>query len=168
MWAKTNGLVGEQIALGGARVPGFSLSGPNDDVWTTLSAAQQSWVSEALNKLNDTIMQKTGSRCATWGPSITAAGGCFKQWFNANYGGKMTGADGKPMYLTPTTVFDQGTLDALITVVGIHQLMPAYPGSATPAEEKKGLSKGAMIAAGVVGAVALGGLAYAATRRGRR
>lgn len=164
--------IGEALSLGGRPVRGFGIAGAGDpDVWTGLSAAQQKWVTDTLVKLNDIIVQTTGTTCPTWGPSITAAGGCFQQWFNKNLGGKLTSAAGKPVMLRTDGVFDQETLDALITTAGIHgqQFPTPYPsGAVTTTEEKKGLSKGAMIAGGAAALALVGGGIYAVTSGKKR
>lgn len=162
------------ISRGGIGVQGF-LHGPYDDVWTTLGPAQQAWIADTMRKLNDKIIAAGSPPCPQWNPSnITSVTSCFKQWFNANYSGKLTDASGKPISLSPTTIFDQQTLDALRTIVAMDpQGFPTpFPGTSLPGpahDEKKylGLSKGQAIGAGA-GVLALGGLLFAATRGKKR
>lgn len=177
MWAQSKGLLsGQQISFGRAGVvAGFALRAAGDpDVWTKLSADQQKWIQDTLTKLNNIIYQKTGTTCASWGPSITAAGGCFQMWFNANMKG-LTKADGSPLVLRTDRVFDQDTLDALRTVAALNppDFPTPFPGTSLPgttpqAEEKKGLSTGAMAGIAVAGAATIGGVAYLATRKKSR
>lgn len=181
MWAHTSlshtrlngtgiGFVGERLSYGGRGALGFALAAAGDpEVWTKLSAEQQAWVADTLRKLNDKIVATTGSTCPTWNAAvITATAGCFQGWFNLNYGGKLTGADGKPVTLRTDGVFDQQTLDALRTVVATFpdDFKTPFPGTAMPGltgEGKKGLSTGAMVGIGAAGVAGLG-LIYAATR----
>lgn len=168
--------IGERISFGGRGVLGFSLAAAGDpDVWTKLTTEQQTWIVQTLSKFNDLIVKSTGTTCPTWGPSITAAGGCFQHWFNAAKMG-MTKPDGSPIVLRTDGVFDQDTLDVLRTAVGLHpkDFPTPFPGTTLPGEtgtgEKK-LSTGAMVGIGVAGATVLGGIVYAATRKrggGRR
>jgi hypothetical protein len=157
-----------QISFGGRQIgTGFALSG--DSVWESLSRSQQTWVMDTLVKLDSKIRSSTGTTCPTFGPSVTAAGGCFQAWFNSNYKGltALTDSNGTPIVLRTDGVFDQATLDALRTVVGMDPAsFPApYPGLAT---EKKKLSTGAMVGIAAGGAVVLGGVVYLATRKPRR
>lgn len=170
MWAQGN--LGEQITFGGRGARGFALAAAGDpDVWATLGPNQQAWVTDALVKLNDLIVRTTKTTCPTWAPSITAAGKCFQFWFNGAKVG-LTKPNGSPLVLRTDGVFDQDTFDALRTVVGMNpkDFPTPFPGTALlgVTEEKKGLSTGAMVGIGVVGATVIGGIAYAATRKPRR
>jgi hypothetical protein len=178
MWTKQNfvspqhypGLSGERLLGGGL---GFALEAAGDpEVWTSLSAEQQKWIVDSLTMLNNLIYQSTGTMCPTWGPSITAAGGCFQGWFNANMAG-MTKPDGSPLVLRTDGVFDQDTLDALRTVAALdpgHFTTP-FPGTKLPGLEKqedKKLSTGALIGIAAGGALVVGGAAWALTRKKKR
>lgn len=163
------GMVGERISYRGAGALGFALGGA--DVWTSLNADQQKWIVETLSMLNNLIYQSTDTSCPTWGPSITAAGGCFQSWFNNNMTG-MTKADGSPLVLRTDGVFDQDTLDALRTVAALdpgHYPTP-FPGTRLPGfeEQKEGLSKGAIAAIAAGGAAVVGGTIWMLTRKKRR
>lgn len=160
--------IGERISFGGAGALGFALSGP--EVWTTLGAQQQSWVMNTLVKLNDLIIAQTGKRCAMWGPSVSAAGNCFQYWFNdAKLG--LTRPDGSPVVLRTDGVFDQDTLNALITVAGLNQkdFPTPFPGGELPPPppslEKKKLSTGAIAGLAAGGLAVAGGIVWAATRK---
>ena len=163
MWARTG--LSEQISLGGAPVVGF---GALDDVWVKLNRDQQTWVMNSLSKLNDLIIKSTGTSCPTWGPSITAAGGCFQQWYNAN-----------ALPLNPQAklrtdgVFDEDSLCALLVTAALDP--NNFPTGFPDPEGKfcqvksEGMSKGmtiGLIAGGV--AVVVGGSVYLATRKKRR
>jgi hypothetical protein len=165
--------IGERISFGGRGVRGFSLAAAGDpDVWTKLSTEQQTWVVDTLVKLDGYIRASTNTTCPTFGPSITAAGGCFQRWFN-NQNLGLTKPNGDKVVLRTDGVFDQDTLDALRTVVALHAKdFPApFPGTKLPGltgtGEKK-LSTGAMVGIGVAGATALGGIVYVATRKKSR
>lgn len=163
------GLLNDRISYNGAGVSGFSLGAAGDpEVWTKLTAAQQAWVSATLIKLNDLIVKATGTTCPTWGPSITAAGGCFQNWFNANNPG-FTKPDGSKLVLRTDGVFDQDTLSALQTIAGTNptDFPTPYP-SAMGAPEKKKLSTAAMVGIAAGGAAVIGGVAYLATRKKSR
>jgi len=170
MWTQSKGLLGERISYGGRGAVGFALAAAGDpDVWTQLTPDQQTWVMQTLTKLNDMIVKTTGTSCPTWGPSITAAGGCFQFWFNSMY----IGSPGFPKPIRTDGVFDGETLQALITAALIHQTDFPTPFPGTPPTGKKKLSTGAMVGIAAVGATALGGVIYAAThskksRRSRR
>lgn len=162
--------IGERISFGGVGVRGFSLSAAGDpDVWTKLTRDQQTWVVNALSKLNDSIVKTTGTTCPTWGPSVTAAGGCFQNWFNGARLG-LTKPDGSAVTLRTDGVFDQDTLDALRTVTALHtkDFPVPFPGTSLPGltgtGEKK-LSTGAMVGIGTGVVAVLGGIAYVATRK---
>lgn len=162
MWAQSKGLLGEQVSFGGVGALGFGIAAAGDpDVYLTLTPDQQKWVVSTLTTLNNKIYQATGTTCPTWGPSVTAAGGCFQAWFNSVNAGapiKKLRTDG---------VFDQDTLDALITTTQIHRTdFPApFPSAATPAPAAPAkLSKGAMAGLAVAGAGVVGGTIYAVTR----
>jgi len=176
------GLMLEAISYGGKRARGFALGGPTDpDIFATLTPAQQAWIGNTLVTLNTKVMQASGTTCATWGPSIPQAAGCFQSWYNNNYAppkapGKALRTDG---------VVDQDTLSALITIAGMHATdYPTYPATPAPlanppvanptaapaSTTTKKLSTGAMVGIGVAGAAVVGGIALAATRKkgGRR
>lgn len=165
--------IGERLSFGGHGALGFALDGPSDpEIWTKISAGQQAWVADTLRVLNDKIIASTGSHCPTWNAAvITATAGCFQAWFNLNYGGKLTGPDGKPVTLRIDGVFDQQTLDALRTVAALdpQTFKTPYPGTELPGltGEGKKLSTGAMVGIGA-GVAAVGGIIYAATRKSRR
>ena len=169
MWTRHPGLLGEMISYGG-RPLGLSdgaLGAAGDpEVWTKLSTDQQKWVVDSLTMLNNLIYQATGTRCATWGPSITAAGGCFQGWFNAN--SKLTRPDGSPMRLRTDGTFDQDTLDALVTTAAMDPGHFPKPYPAAALAEKKKLSTGAMAGIAVAGAAVVGGLIYVATKKPSR
>lgn len=168
MWAKQSFLhgVGEQVSFGGSGSLGFALGG-TADVWLQLNREQQTWVMNALTKLNDLIVKATGTKCPTWGPAITAAGGCFQAWYNSNYLPMNPGAE----RLRTDGFFDEDTLCALIVTTALH---PADFPIGFPDPEgrfcvaKKGLSKGAIIGIAAGGAAALAGIVYVATRKPRR
>lgn len=161
--------IGEQVAFGNVGVRGFALEGPGDpEVWTHLSAAQQSWIVDTLVKLNNIIVTSTKTTCPTWAPAIDRATGCFQGWFNgAKFG--FTKSNGSPLVLRTDGVFDQDTLDALRTVAALNpkDFTTAFPGTELPGTGvvQKKLSTGAMagLAAGV--AAASGTVAYLATRK---
>lgn len=178
--------IGEQISIGGRRVVGFGnivgiAAAADPEIWSKLSTAQQTWIVNTITKLNDKIVESSGTTCPTWGPSITAAGGCFQSWWNAN--------NISPMKLRTDGVFDEDTLCALITLAGLDKasfptLFPdpekkycLLPGGESPTyaatveTTKKGLSTGAMVGIGVAGVATAGGIYYVATRKksgGRR
>jgi hypothetical protein len=170
MWARTTLSTGNRLTNSGiGERLSFGVAGPADpSVWEALTRAQQEWVAASLIKLNNLIVQTTKTTCPTFGPTITAAGGCFQQWFNASTKGAMTKADGSKLVLRTDGVFDQDSLDALITITGMHGKDFQTPFPAGAPIEKKGLSTGAMVGIGVVGAAALGGIIYAVTRKPRR
>jgi hypothetical protein len=160
-----------QIALNGVGVRGFALSAAGDpEVWTKISSEQQAWVMNTLVKFDQMIRSKTGTSCPTFGPSITAAGGCFQAWFNANTKGSFTKPDGSPLVLRTDGVFDQDTLDALRTVVALHptDFPTPFPGTEMAGTGEKKLSKGAIIGIAVAGATVVGGGVWLATRKKRR
>jgi hypothetical protein len=172
LWAQVNRM-DAKISRGGGVVQGFAVGadpyvqvGGTDPgpFWsTTLTTAQQTWVMNTLVKLDQLIRTTTATYCPTFGPSIIAAGKCFQNWFNAAKLG-MTKPDGSPVVLRTDGVFDQDTLNALITVAGMNpkDFPNPYPGTAV---EKKGLSTGAMIGIGA-GVVAVGGtVVYLITRK---
>ena len=130
------------------------------DVWAGMNAAQQQWVMNTLTTLNNIIYQQTGTMCSSWGPSITLAGGCFQQWYNANYG-----SSGVSKTLRTDGVFDQDTLNALVMVAGIKKanFPTAYPASAA-----KKLSTGEMFGIAAAAATVIGGVAYVATHKKSR
>ena len=166
------GMVGERLSYRGSGALGFALSAAGDpEVWTGLSAEQQKWIVDSLTMLNNLIYQSTGTMCPTWGPSITAAGGCFQIWFNSNMKG-MTKSDGTPLVLRADGTFDQDTLDALRTVAALdpgHFTTP-FPGTKLPGleKQKEGLSTGAMVGIAAGGALVIGGAAWALTRKKKR
>lgn len=172
MWANhsvSHG-VGEQISLGGARAFGFGIGKAGDpDAWTQLNAAQQTWVMNTLVKLDSLIRAQTKTSCSTFGPSITAAGACFQGWFNGAKLG-LTGRDGAPIVLRTDGVFDQDSLDALRTVAALNpkDFTTPFPGTEMAGTGEKKLSTGAVVGIAAGGAAVLGGIVYAATRKGRR
>lgn len=157
--------IGERLSFGGRGALGFAIGGA--DVWTGLSTAQQTWVMNTLVTLDGLIKKQTGTSCPTFGPSITAAGSCFKGWFNGAKLG-LTNPDGTPLVLDPTTTFDQATLDALRTVAAMNptDFKTPFPGTemAGTAPSKK-LSTGAMVGIGAGVATVAGGIIYVATRK---
>lgn len=172
MFARTKGLLGEQVSFGGRNVRAFALAAA-EDTWAALTVPQQTWVVSTLTKLNDLIVKANGTRCLTWAPNITAAGQCFQMWFNSAKLG-LTKPDGSPVVLRTDGTFDQDTLDALRTTVALNpkDFPTPFPGTQMPGEtgtgEKK-LSTGAMVGIAAAGATALGGIVYVATRkRGRK
>ena len=178
--------IGEQISFGGRPVVGFGnvvlgvAAAGDPDIWTQLSPEQQNWVVTTLTKLNDLIVKSTGTTCPTWGPSITAAGGCFQGWYNANYLPLNPAAP----QLRTDGVFDEDTLCALMLQAALNPpefptpfpdpekryCQAPAPAPAPTTEKKKKLSTGAMVGIGVAGAATLGGIAYVVTRKkgGRR
>lgn len=166
MWAQTS------VAFGNVGVRGFDLSGPGDpEVWSHLSAAQQSWIVDTLVKLNGIIVASTKTTCPTWAPAIDRATGCFQGWFNgAKFG--FTKANGAPLVLRTDSVFDQDTLDALRTVAALNpkDFTTAFPGTELPGTGvvKKKLSTGAIAGIATAGAAAIGTVAYLATRKKSR
>ena len=175
MWAKQSlsSGVGERISFGGVGSLGFALEAAGDpEVWTKLTPAQQTWVVNTLVKLDENIRKATNTTCPTFGPSITAAGGCFQRWFN-NQNLGLTKPNGDAVVLRTDGTFDQETLDALRTVVALHaaDFPTPFPGTSLPGltgtGEKK-LSTGAMVGIGVGVATALGGVVYVATRKKSR
>lgn len=173
MWAQNKGLLGERISFGGRGALGFAIGAAGDpEVWTKITPAQQTWVVNTLVKLDENIRKATNTTCPTFGPSITAAGGCFQRWFNAQNLG-LTKPNGDKVVLRTDGTFDQETLDALRTVVALHpQDFPLpFPGTTLPGltgtGEKK-LSTGAIVGIAAAGATVLGGIAYVATRKPAR
>lgn len=173
MWANhsvPHGL-SEQVSFGGRRARGFALAKAGDpDAWTQLNTAQQTWVMNTLVKLDGLIRSTTKTTCPTFGPSITAAGGCFQAWFNGAKLG-LTGRDGAPIVLRSDGVFDQDTLDALRTVAALNptDFKTPFPGTDLPGPvASKKLSTGAMIGIGTGIAAVAGGVIYAATRGKKR
>lgn len=184
MWTRQNlslggralysGAVGERLAFGGIGRPGFALAAIGDpDVFVGLTAAQKQWVVDTLVKLNDLIVKSTGTTCPSFGPSVTAAGGCFQGWFNSsNFG--FTKANGDQLSLRTDGVFDQDTLDALRTVAALDpaNFPTPFPGTTLPGQtgtgEKKKLSTGAMVGIAAGGAAVVAGIAYLATRKSKK
>lgn len=153
---------------GGAR---FGVGAAGDpDAWVQLDKSQQTWVMNTLVKLDSLIRSSTpGTSCATFGPSISAAGRCFQFWFNSAKLG-LTKRDGSPVVLRTDGVFDQDTLDALRTVSSLNpkDFPTPFPGTEMAGTgAKKGLSTGTMVGIGA-GVAAVGGVIYAATRKGGR
>lgn len=183
MWAKQSfsmirgesAGIGEQISLGGQPVVGFGNVGigavADPEIWTGLSPEQQTWIVNTLTKLNDLIVKQTGTTCPTWGPSITAAGGCFQGWYNQNY----LPLNPQAVQLRTDGVFDEDTLCALLITAALNppEFPDAFPDPQgrycqppVPADEKKDkkLSTGAIVAMTVAGAAVVGGIGYVATR----
>jgi len=172
MFARTKGLLGEQVSFGGRNVRAFALAKAGDpDVWEKLTPGQQAWLAGVKQKLNDLIVQTTGTKCATWGPNVTSQGAttCFQNWYNS-YGLTQLRTDG---------VLDQDTLSALIETAQAHPNdFPQFPGQAQPgtppevaaadAVGPKKLSTGAIVGIAAAGAAALGGAIYVATRKSGR
>ena len=165
----------ERIQYNGVTVAAFALSAAGDpEIWTKLSTEQQTWIVATLTKLNDLIVKSTGTTCPTWGPSITAAGGCFQGWYNANY----LPLNPAAIQLRTDGVFDEDTLCAIILMAALNppEFPTAFPdpakrycqvpAAALAAEEKKKLSTGAMVGIGVAGIAVVGGIGYAVMRRG--
>ena len=173
MFARTKGLLGEQVSFGGRGVRAFALAAAGDpDIWGTLTVPQQTWIANTLAKLNDLIVKSTGTTCPQWSPSIHGAGYCFQAWFNSQRFG-LTKPDGSTVVLRTDGTFDQDTLDALRTTVSMNpkDFPTPYPGTQLAGEtgtgEKK-LSTGAMVGIAAGGAAMLGGVVYVATRKGGR
>lgn len=167
--------IGERLAFGGVSGLRFGLAAASDpEIWTKISPAQQQWVTDTIVKLDSQIRSSTGTGCPTWNQSnISSITGCFQVWFNANYGGKFTGANGAPIALRSDGVFDQQTLDALRTVVGLNpkDFPTPYPGTQLPGLTGTGdakLSKAAMAGIGIGAAAVLGGIVYAVKNKSRR
>ena len=162
--------IGERLSFGGVGMPGFTLGAAGDpEVWSKMSAEQQAWIVATLTTLNNLIYQGTGTTCPTWGPTITAAGGCFQSWFNKN--AKLTKPDGSPLTLRTDGVWDQDSQNALVTIAAMDpgHFPKAFPGGTLPGFEKqKTLSTGAMWGIGAGVAAVGGGIIYAATRGGKR
>ena len=162
--------IGDQVSFGGRGARGFALAAAGDpDAWTQLNTAQQTWVMNTLVKLDQLIRSTTKTSCPTFGPSITAAGGCFQNWFNGAKLG-LTNRAGAPVVLRTDGVFDQDTLDALRTVASLNpkDFTTPFPGTEMAGTASKKLSTGAMVGIGVAGATVLGGIVYVATRKGGR
>lgn len=165
----------EAISFGGVGVHGFSLGAITDpDIWPKLDRAQQLWVAETLNKLNDVIVRTTKTTCPTFAPNVPAAVGCFQSWVTANFKGPttLTLPDGTKVALRTDGVLDQDTLNALIAITGNNapDFPNRFPGNAlipttTTTSAKQGLSTGAMAGLAVGGAAVVGGLIYVATRK---
>ncbi len=178
MWAQSGAVgVGEQLSFSGVGMPGFALLGPNDpEIWSKLNSDQQMWVSNTLNKLNTLIMSQSGTSCPTWGPAINLAGGCFQVWYNHVYGPSLQQMVSPSKTLRTDGVFDEDTLCALVMVAGIHaaDFPTPFPDpgkqycQVSPASPTKKLSTAAMVGIGTAGAVAVGGIAYALSKSGRK
>jgi hypothetical protein len=169
MFARTKGLLGEQVSFGGRRTRAFALAAAGDpDIWGSLTVPQQTWVGNTLAKLNDIIVKSTGTTCPQWAPAIHSAAFCFQSWFN-QAGIGMTNSDGSQTKLRTDGTFDQETLNTLIRVVAINptDFPTPYPGLQTAAPDKK-LSTGAMVGIAAGAATVLGGVVYAATRKSGR
>ena len=169
-WARTKGLLGEglmeTISFGGKGALGFALSGPADPA-AALTDAQKTWVQASLYLLNSKIMAASGTSCPTWvdpGVNMGAAVNCFQVWYNANYGppkapGRALRTDG---------VVDADTLASIQMIAGLHaaDFNVPFPAGEAASTAKKGLTKGEMVGVAAAGAAVLGGIAYAATRKG--
>lgn len=151
-WAQTKGLLGEWGMLAAAGDP---------DIWASLTPAQQAWVTSTLVTLNNIIYQSTDTTCPTWGPSINQMAGCFQSYYNLAYG-----TSGVSKILRTDGVFDQDTLNGIITVTNIKKanFPTPYPAGAA----KKTLSKGEMFGIAAAGATVLGAVAYVATHKKSR
>ena len=160
----------ETISYGGRSARGFALGGASDPA-ATLTDAQMTWVKAALVLLNNIIMKSSGTTCSTWvdpGLNLSAAVGCFQQWYNAN----------KPapaIAVRTDGVLDADTVNSLQFVATQHptDFNAAFPAagaaSTTPATgTKPGLSTGEMVGIGIGGAALLGGVIYAATSGGKK
>lgn len=162
--------IGERLSFGGRGALGFAIGKAGDpDAWTQLNAAQQTWVMNTLVKLDSLIRAQTKTSCSTFGPSITAAGGCFQNWFNGAKLG-LTGRDGAPIVLRTDGVFDQDSLDALRTVAALNpkDFTTPFPGTEMAGTGAKKLSTGAIVGIAAGGAAVLGGVVYVVTRKGGR
>lgn len=157
----------ETISFGGRGALGFALGAAGDPP-ASLTDPQKTWVQASLTLLNSKILATSGSSCATWvdpGVNMTAAVNCFQQWYNANKPAASVGlrADG---------VLDSDTVAALQFIASQHpaDFNVAFPGAApagpAAAAAKPALSTGEMVGVGVAGAAVLGGIVYAATRKG--
>jgi len=120
-WAKTShrggmpGLSG--ISFGGRGVLGFAFGAAGSpDIYASLTADQQSWIGAALSKLNDKIVQTTGTTCPGWAPAIGPASKCFQSWYNMSYGPPV----GPANPLRTDGVFDEDTLCALLGITGAY------------------------------------------------
>jgi hypothetical protein len=108
-WARTADV---GISFGGVGVRGFALGAAGDpEIYSKLTADQQAWVGAAFSKLNDLIVQKTGTKCSSWAPAIGPASTCFQGWYNA-------APEGRAAPLRTDGVFDESTLCALLKIVG--------------------------------------------------
>jgi len=162
--------IGEQISFGNVGVRGFAIGAAGDpDAWVQLNKEEQTWVMNTLVKLDALIRAATKTSCPSFGPNITGASLCFQAWFNSQKFG-LTKRDGSPVVLRTDGVFDQDTLDALRTVAGMNpkDFPTPFPGTEMAGTgEKKKLSTGAMFGIAAAGATAVGGIIYAATRKGK-
>jgi hypothetical protein len=159
----------EKISYGSPRNRNFALAAAGDpEIWTGLTSEQQQWVMNTLVTLNNLIVQTTGTTCPTFGPSVTAAGGCFQAWYNTNY----LPLNPQAVELRTDGVFDQDTLDALRLIAALDpsSFPEPFPGTRLPGfgpPDKKKLSTGAMVGIAAAGAAVVGGLVWAAGRGGK-
>ena len=156
--------IGERLSYGGRGAIGFAIGAPGSpDVWSSLNLAQQTWIRAAFVTLNNQIFQTTGTSCPGWvaptmDAGITPATVCFQNWFNS-----VQSAGAPVAKLRTDGVFDQDTLNALITTAQIHSAdFPVpYPVTGTPGTTPAattpatGLSTGEMVGIGAAGVGAL-------------
>ncbi len=170
MWAQQNrlkafggGLADGGLSFGGRGALGFVAAAGDPSVWESLNADQQKWVVDTLVTLNTKITTTTGTKCLTWAPAIGPAGQCFQMWFNS------VNAGAPIKFLRTDGVFDQDTLDALITTTQIHKadFPTPFPGGQQIQVAGKKLSTGAMVGIAAAGAVVIGGIVYVATKKKR-
>ena len=181
MWAQS-GVLGERLSFGGRGSRGFALEAPGDpDIWSfnVLTPDQKTWVVNTLTGLNNRIYQSTNTTCPTWKAptvdNIFAATGCFQAWFNS-----VQTAGAPVTKLRTDGVFDQDTLNALITTAQIHATdFPAFPGTVpgapgspsavtTASVIPTGLSTGMKVGLAVGGAALVGGVVYATHHGGHK
>lgn len=179
MWAQQKRLtafgMGEKISFGDTGAPGFALAAPGDpDAWVQLTPAQQTWVVNSIRTLDSKIREQTKTTCPGMSqPTITGMAGCFQNWFNSAKL-RLTKRDGSPVVLRTDGVFDQDTLDALRTITSLDakNYPTPFPGTeAAGITPTKKLSTAGIVGIAAAGATALGGIAWAVTRKkskGRR
>jgi hypothetical protein len=153
------------------------------DVFSTLTPAQQAWVRSALNIIDTNIKHDTGTACASWGdPGVNLPGAitCFQNWINGAAASNAPELAGMPAIFPLRTdgVFDARSLQALQALSSSGPLAADFPQKfpggppvpvPTPAPApaaKAGLSTGAIVGISAAGVAVLGGVIYAATRGG--